>query len=288
MPIIVVATRGAKSGKVRKLGLMRVEKDGEYALVASKGGMPENPEWYHNLVAHPDEVTIQDGPEPFARPRPRGLRRREAGVVGARRWRRTRPTPSTRRTRRARSPSSSPRRSAPEPGASSAAAAKASTMAMRQGMRLAYALERGLAEAHHDEVEGRADGDRLALVARGAEGAERVVARQAPPVRTVRLAVLVRRDHGAAVVHPAGRQQPYPVPHAVAQVEQSEAGPVAGRGAEDTTRRPTSPPRRTRDRHWPCRAARRAGRGGTGRSPRPGRPSAPPRPTRCSRSPTSS
>ena len=66
MPIVVVTTRGAKSGKVRKNPLMRVEHDGEYALVASKGGTPENPEWFHNLVAHPDEVTIQDGPEPFA------------------------------------------------------------------------------------------------------------------------------------------------------------------------------------------------------------------------------
>ena len=66
MPIIVVTTRGAKSGKVRKNPVMRVEHDGEYALVASKGGAPENPEWFYNLVAHPDEVTIQDGPEPFA------------------------------------------------------------------------------------------------------------------------------------------------------------------------------------------------------------------------------
>jgi deazaflavin-dependent oxidoreductase (nitroreductase family) len=66
MPIVVIATRGAKSGKVRKFALMRVEHDGAYALVASKGGMPDNPAWYHNLVAHPDEVTIQDGPEPFA------------------------------------------------------------------------------------------------------------------------------------------------------------------------------------------------------------------------------
>jgi F420H(2)-dependent quinone reductase len=66
MPIIVVATRGAKSGKVRKNPVMRVEHDGEYALVASKGGAPEHPEWFHNLVTHPDEVTIQDGPEPFA------------------------------------------------------------------------------------------------------------------------------------------------------------------------------------------------------------------------------
>ncbi len=66
MPIVVVATRGAKSGKVRKNPVMRVEHGGEYALVASKGGAPENPEWYHNLVEHPDEVTIQDGPAPFA------------------------------------------------------------------------------------------------------------------------------------------------------------------------------------------------------------------------------
>ncbi|MGO9853859.1 MAG: nitroreductase family deazaflavin-dependent oxidoreductase [Acidimicrobiales bacterium] len=66
MPIIVVTTRGAASGKVRKSPVMRVEHGGEYALVASKGGAPENPAWYHNLVAHPDEVTIQDGPEPFA------------------------------------------------------------------------------------------------------------------------------------------------------------------------------------------------------------------------------
>jgi deazaflavin-dependent oxidoreductase (nitroreductase family) len=65
MPVIVVTSRGAKTGKVRKNPLMRVEHDGEYALVASKGGSPENPEWYHNLVAHPDEVVVQDGPEPF-------------------------------------------------------------------------------------------------------------------------------------------------------------------------------------------------------------------------------
>ncbi|HEY1828110.1 MAG TPA: nitroreductase/quinone reductase family protein, partial [Acidimicrobiales bacterium] len=46
--------------------LMRVEHDGEYALVASQGGMPTNPVWYYNLTAHPDEVLIQDGPAPFA------------------------------------------------------------------------------------------------------------------------------------------------------------------------------------------------------------------------------
>jgi F420H(2)-dependent quinone reductase len=66
LPIIVVTTRGAKSGKVRKQPLMRVEHGGEYALVASKGGAPQNPEWYHNVVAHPDEILLQDGPEAIA------------------------------------------------------------------------------------------------------------------------------------------------------------------------------------------------------------------------------
>ena len=63
IPVIIVTMKGAKSGKVRKIGLMRVEHDGEYALVASKGGHPDNPEWYHNLVADP-HVMIQDGPAP--------------------------------------------------------------------------------------------------------------------------------------------------------------------------------------------------------------------------------
>ena len=65
LPIIVVGTRGAKSGRVRKTPVMRVEHGGEYALVASKGGAPENPQWFYNLLAHPDEVTVQDGPDPF-------------------------------------------------------------------------------------------------------------------------------------------------------------------------------------------------------------------------------
>jgi len=65
MPVVIVTMRGNKSGKVRKNALMRVEHDGEYALVASMGGAPKNPVWYYNLKAHPDEVTIQDGPEPF-------------------------------------------------------------------------------------------------------------------------------------------------------------------------------------------------------------------------------
>jgi deazaflavin-dependent oxidoreductase (nitroreductase family) len=64
MPVIVVTTRGAKSGKLRKIPLMRVEHDGEYALVASMGGAPTHPVWYHNLKADP-AVEIQDGPEPL-------------------------------------------------------------------------------------------------------------------------------------------------------------------------------------------------------------------------------
>jgi deazaflavin-dependent oxidoreductase (nitroreductase family) len=65
MPVIIVTMRGAKSGDVRKIALMKVEHDGEYALVASQGGLPRHPVWYHNLKADPEAVTIQDGPEPF-------------------------------------------------------------------------------------------------------------------------------------------------------------------------------------------------------------------------------
>src|SRR3954470_5047607 len=60
LPVVILTMRGAKSGNVRKVPLMRVEHDGEYAVVASKGGAPDHPEWYHNLVAHP-EVELQDG-----------------------------------------------------------------------------------------------------------------------------------------------------------------------------------------------------------------------------------
>ncbi len=64
LPVVIVTMRGNRTGKIRKIALMRVEHDGEYALVASKGGAPEHPLWYHNLKADP-HVTIQDGPEPF-------------------------------------------------------------------------------------------------------------------------------------------------------------------------------------------------------------------------------
>ncbi len=64
MPVIIVTTKGARSGKVRKFALMRVEHGGQYALVASKGGDPRNPGWYNNIKADP-HIMIQDGPEPF-------------------------------------------------------------------------------------------------------------------------------------------------------------------------------------------------------------------------------
>lgn len=60
MPVIVLTSVGARSGKLRKTALMRVESDGVYAVVASLGGAPKNPVWYYNLKAHP-RVELQDG-----------------------------------------------------------------------------------------------------------------------------------------------------------------------------------------------------------------------------------
>jgi deazaflavin-dependent oxidoreductase (nitroreductase family) len=64
LPVVVITTRGRKSGKIRKFPLMRVEHEGEYALVASLGGAPNNPTWYGNLTADPSALMIQDGKEP--------------------------------------------------------------------------------------------------------------------------------------------------------------------------------------------------------------------------------
>lgn len=60
MPVVIVTSKGAKSGKLRKTPLMRVEHDGCYAAVASLGGAPKNPVWYYNIVADP-HVELQDG-----------------------------------------------------------------------------------------------------------------------------------------------------------------------------------------------------------------------------------
>lgn len=61
-PCVVLTTKGAKTGKTRKVPVMRVSDGHRYAVVASLGGAANNPVWYHNLVAHPDEVRLQDGP----------------------------------------------------------------------------------------------------------------------------------------------------------------------------------------------------------------------------------
>ncbi|MHB1536608.1 MAG: nitroreductase family deazaflavin-dependent oxidoreductase [Acidimicrobiales bacterium] len=61
MPVVLLISRGARTGKIRKTPLMRVEHDGRYAVVASRGGAPTHPVWYYNLVADP-HVELQDGP----------------------------------------------------------------------------------------------------------------------------------------------------------------------------------------------------------------------------------
>src|SRR3954453_6369695 len=62
MPVIVLTTRGAKTGMLRKTALMRVEHDGEYAVVGSLGGAPKHPVWVYNVRKEP-HVELQDGTE---------------------------------------------------------------------------------------------------------------------------------------------------------------------------------------------------------------------------------
>jgi len=62
-PVVILTSMGARSGKIRKTPLMRVEHEGEYAVVASLGGAPTHPVWYYNLKANP-QVELQDGPSP--------------------------------------------------------------------------------------------------------------------------------------------------------------------------------------------------------------------------------
>ncbi|MGN6574054.1 MAG: nitroreductase family deazaflavin-dependent oxidoreductase [Nocardioides sp.] len=61
LPVVIVTSLGARSGKIRKTPLMRVEHDGRYLLVASQGGAPKHPTWYFNLKQHP-VIELQDGP----------------------------------------------------------------------------------------------------------------------------------------------------------------------------------------------------------------------------------
>ena len=65
LPVVIFTTRGRKSGKVRKIPLMRVEHGGQYAMVASMGGAPEHPEWYYNIKADPEALMVQDGADRF-------------------------------------------------------------------------------------------------------------------------------------------------------------------------------------------------------------------------------
>lgn len=62
MPVVILTTVGARTGKLRKTPLMRVEHEGTYAVVASLGGAPKHPVWYFNVLANP-RVALQDGPE---------------------------------------------------------------------------------------------------------------------------------------------------------------------------------------------------------------------------------
>jgi F420H(2)-dependent quinone reductase len=83
LPVVVFSTRGVKSGKVRKQPLMRVEHEGAYAMVGSVGGAPKDPAWVANVRAHPDQVTVQDGPEPWD-----GVAREVSGEERAQWWER--------------------------------------------------------------------------------------------------------------------------------------------------------------------------------------------------------
>jgi deazaflavin-dependent oxidoreductase (nitroreductase family) len=65
LPVVIFTTRGRKSGKLRKVPLMRVEHDGVYAMVASQGGSPKNPVWYKNVTADPEALMVQDGADVF-------------------------------------------------------------------------------------------------------------------------------------------------------------------------------------------------------------------------------
>jgi F420H(2)-dependent quinone reductase len=79
LPVVILTTSGARSGALRKTPIMRVERDGVYAAIASYDGNPHNPQWYYNLVAHP-EAEVQDGTQV------RRVRARELSGAEKQRW----------------------------------------------------------------------------------------------------------------------------------------------------------------------------------------------------------
>src|ERR1700758_1281152 len=93
MPIILLTTVGAKTGKLRKTPLMRVEHNGRYAIVASLGGAPKNPVWYNNVKSNPRWIYKTAPPLPITKPARSSATRGRPG--GRARWRRSRTTPDT-------------------------------------------------------------------------------------------------------------------------------------------------------------------------------------------------
>jgi deazaflavin-dependent oxidoreductase (nitroreductase family) len=86
-PVVILTMTGASSGKIRKTPIMRIERDGTYLAVASNGGAPTHPGWYHNLITHPD-VRLQDGDQVhFLRAREVfGQEKAEAWKLAESRW----------------------------------------------------------------------------------------------------------------------------------------------------------------------------------------------------------
>ena len=113
LPTVLMTYRGAKTGKVRKTPVMRVEHEGRYEAVASKGGEPTNPQWYASLVADP-VIELQDGGDPGV-PGAGGWPRTREPSGGAGRWTCTRTMPTTSARPTARSRSSCSNRSAVPP-----------------------------------------------------------------------------------------------------------------------------------------------------------------------------
>ena len=93
LPVVMLTMRGAKTAAIRKVPLMRVEHDGSFAAVASQGGAPAHPNWYHNLLAHPD-IDLQAGTETFPVAARASSRARSASSGGSGASRPTRPTRS--------------------------------------------------------------------------------------------------------------------------------------------------------------------------------------------------